>query len=42
MIFIRRDAALIPKKVLDVALRAQSDLEKLSPEKRKEFIKKKW
>ncbi|EHN8828440.1 TPA: HNH endonuclease [Enterobacter bugandensis] len=41
MIFIRRDAALIPKKVLDVALRAQSDLEKLSPEKRKEFIKKK-
>ncbi|MTD27810.1 HNH endonuclease [Erwinia sorbitola] len=41
MIFIRRDAALIPQKVLDVALRAQSALEKLSPEKRKEFIKKK-
>ncbi|MEX5329668.1 hypothetical protein WCD99_20675 [Pseudomonas paraeruginosa] len=41
MIYINRNAALIPQKVLDVALRAQAELEQLPLEKRKEYIKKK-
>jgi len=41
MIYIKRDATLIPEKVLSVAQRAQSDLEQVPPEKRKDFIKKK-
>lgn len=41
MIYINRNAALIPQKVLDVALRAQITLEQLPPEERKDYIKKK-
>ena len=41
MILVRRDTGLIPKKVLDVAARAQSKLEALPPDQRSEFIKKK-
>ena len=41
MIYVRRSAELIPKKVLDVAVRAQAKLEELSPEQRRAFIKKK-
>lgn len=40
MIFIKRDAALIPEKVLNVAQRAQNALEQLPAEQRKDFIKK--
>lgn len=41
MIFIKRDATLIPEKVLSVAQRAQDILETLSADERKGFIKKK-
>ena len=41
MIFVRRDPALIPEKVLKVAERAQLALEALPPEERVAFIKKK-
>lgn len=41
MIYIKRDATLIPEKVLSVAQRAQNTLEQLPPEQRKNFIKKK-
>lgn len=41
MIFIRRDAALIPQKIIDVAQRAQAELEQLPVDQRKNFIKKK-
>lgn len=41
MIFVKRNPALIPEKVLKVAERAQVDLEALSPEDRKAFIEKK-
>lgn len=41
MIYIKRDATLIPERVLLVAQRAQSALEQVPPEKRKDFIKKK-
>ena len=41
MIFIRRDASLIPQRVIDVATRAQTQLEALPPEDRKDFVKKK-
>lgn len=41
MIFVKRDAALIPEKVLQVAQRAQQKLETLPEEERKEFIEKK-
>lgn len=41
MIYIKRDATLIPAKVLAVAQRAQDDLEQLPAEQRKGFIKKK-
>lgn len=41
MIFIKRDASLIPAKVIAVARRAQSVLEQLPAEQRKDFIKKK-
>lgn len=41
MIFIKRDANLIPQKVIDVALRAQNELNQLPPDQRKDFIKKK-
>lgn len=41
MIFVRRDPALIPEKVLRVAERAQQALEALTPEERNAFIKKK-
>ena len=40
MIFIKRDASLIPQKVIDVAQRAQNTLEQLPPEQRKDFIKR--
>lgn len=40
MIFIKRDAALIPEKVLEVAQRAQNTLEQLPVEQRKDFLKK--
>lgn len=35
MIFIKRDAALIPEKVLNVAQRAQNALEQLPPSRGK-------
>lgn len=41
MIFIKRDATLIPAKVFAVAQRAQDALELLPAEQRKDFIKKK-
>lgn len=41
MIFIKRDATLIPDKVLAVAQRAQNTLEALPSDQRKLFIKKK-
>lgn len=41
MIYIKRDATLIPAKVLAVAQRAQDALEQLPAEQRKGFIKKK-
>lgn len=41
MIYVRRDPALIPEKVLKVAERAQATLEALPPEERVAFIKKK-
>ncbi|KJV28457.1 MULTISPECIES: hypothetical protein [Pantoea] len=41
MIYIKRDASLIPEKVFDVAQRAQNELERLPVEQRKDFIKKK-
>ena len=41
MIYVRRDPALIPEKVLKVAERAQAALEFLPPEERVAFIKKK-
>ena len=41
MIFVKRDPALIPEKVLLVAERAQKELEKLAPSDRMGFIKKK-
>ncbi|MGK8660945.1 hypothetical protein [Serratia marcescens] len=41
MIYIKRDATLIPEKVLAVAQRAQDALEVLPAEQRKDFIKKK-
>ncbi|ELP6988602.1 hypothetical protein [Vibrio parahaemolyticus] len=41
MIYIKRDANLIPQEVLDVALRAQQELEQLPECERKNFIKKK-
>lgn len=40
MIYIKRDATLIPAKVLAVAQRAQDALEQLPAEQRKGFIKK--
>lgn len=41
MIYVRRDPALIPEKVLRVAERAQAELEALSPEQRAAHIEKK-
>ncbi len=41
MIYVRRDPALIPEKVLKVAERAQQQLEALPPDERSVFIKKK-
>lgn len=41
MIYVRRDPALIPEKVLKVAERAQATLETLPPDERVAFIKKK-
>jgi hypothetical protein len=41
LIYVRRDPALIPDKVLKVAERAQTKLETLPPEERVAFIKKK-
>lgn len=41
MIYINRNAALIPQKIFDVALRAQRTLEQLPLEKRKDYIKSK-
>ncbi|AVQ82168.1 hypothetical protein [Variovorax sp. PMC12] len=41
MIYVRRDPALIPEKVLRVAERAQAQLEALAPDQRAEFIDKK-
>jgi hypothetical protein len=41
MIYVQRDAEIIPQKVLDVAARAQAKLEALPPNQRRAFIKKK-
>lgn len=41
MIYVRRDPALIPEKVLRVAERAQAELEALASEERAAFIEKK-
>jgi hypothetical protein len=41
MIYIKRDASLIPEKVLKVAERAQIEIEALSFDERVSFIKKK-
>ena len=41
MIYVRRDPALIPERVLRVAERAQAQLEAMEPDKRAEFIEKK-
>jgi hypothetical protein len=41
MIFLKRDASLIPESVIAVAQRAQNKLEQLPSDKRKEYIKKK-
>lgn len=41
MIYVRRDASLLPSKVLKVAERAQLKLESIPCAERKEFIKKK-
>jgi len=41
MIYIKRDASLIPDRILKNAERAQNELEKLSFEERVAFIKKK-
>src|SRR5690348_6075059 len=41
MIYVRRDPALIPEKILRVAERAQQQLEQLPPAQRPAFIKKK-
>lgn len=41
MIYVRRDATIIPKAVLDAALAAQAELETLPPEKRAAFINSK-
>lgn len=41
MIYINRDADLIPQKVLNVAIRAQEKLEALSIDERKDYIKSK-
>lgn len=41
MIYVRRDPALIPEKILKVAERAQQDLDALPPDQRSDFIKKK-
>ena len=41
MIYVRRDPALIPEKLLKVAERAQQQLEQLPPSQRPAFIKKK-
>lgn len=41
MIYVKRDPALIPKKLLDVAARAQEQLENLPANERVAFIKKK-
>ena len=41
MIYVRRDPALIPEKILKVAERAQAALEALPPAERVAFIKKK-
>ena len=40
MIFVRRDATLVPKDLLDKAVAAQAELEQLPDEKRAELIKK--
>jgi len=41
MIYVRRDPSIIPQKLLDVAARAQNELEGKSPAERKTYIKKK-
>lgn len=41
MIYVRRDAGIIPQKVLDVAARAQVELQGMSRPQRKAYIKKK-
>lgn len=41
MIYVKRDPALIPEKVLKIAERAQQDLEALPPEERKARLSKK-
>lgn len=41
MIYVKRDPALIPEKVLKVAERAQQELEAKPPQERKAFIEKK-
>jgi len=41
MILVRRDENLIPKKILAVADRAQTELENTPPDQRAAFIKKK-
>src|SRR6185369_9199267 len=41
MIYVRRNAGIIPEKVLDVAARAEAELEALPANQRRAFIKKK-
>jgi hypothetical protein len=41
MIYVRQDAGKIPQKLMDMAKKAQKELEKTPPENRKAFIKKK-
>jgi len=41
MIYVRRDAGIIPQKLLNVAARAQAELEALPANERRAFIKKK-
>ena len=41
MIYVKCDPVLVPKKVLDVAVRAQQELEGKPAEERKAYIEKK-
>ena len=40
MIYVKRDAGIIPQKLLDKAVAAQEELERLPANKRAEHIKK--